>query len=191
MFDWNLLYLSKLRKACITQILFNNMNCFINSSLITHYKYAVSYYYHYYFHHYYQIIIIIISIFFISFLVLLLSLLSFYMFVVYYTFNNMCIVCIRSRKNFHIHWYGDGPSIAMVFHLRRVSDLFYDKQVDYYVICSCCITLFYIVWMKWNSSSSSFYLTLYNRCDYFSMMGLNWYILVKGASGLLWGKMHQ
>ena len=32
---------------------------------------------------------------------------------------------------------------------------FMNKKVDYYVIWSCCITLFYILWMKWNSSSSS------------------------------------
>ena len=121
----------------------------MNSLLITHYRYAVSYYYHYYFHHYYQIIIIIINIFFISFLVLLLSLLSFYMFVVYYTFYNMCIVCIRSRKSFHIHWYNGGPSIAMVFHLRRVSDLFYDWNklitISYVVVVLHCSILF-----EWN-----------------------------------------
>ena len=62
-----LLYLQKLRKASINQILFNNMNCFKNLSFITHQKYTVSYYYHFYFHHYYHIIIIIISIFFLSF----------------------------------------------------------------------------------------------------------------------------
>ena len=43
-------------------------------------------------------------------------------------FYNVCIVCIRNGKSFDIHWYGGGPSMAMVFHLIRVSDLFYDLR---------------------------------------------------------------
>ena len=37
--------------------------------------------------------------------------------IVYYMYQNL--------QKFDIHWHGSGPSIAMIFHLRRVSDLLY------------------------------------------------------------------
>ena len=91
----------------------------------------MSYYYHYYIHHYYHIIIIIISISFMYFFIIILIIIiiiygHFYDMLCVLYYDNECIVCIRSGKSFYIHWYGGGPSMAMVFHLRRVSDLFYD-----------------------------------------------------------------
>ena len=49
-------------------------------------------------------------------------------------------------QKFDIHWYGGGPSIVMVNHLRRVSDLLYDLLCYMKnVVLHCSIFLF-----KWN-----------------------------------------
>ena len=54
-------------------------------------------------------------------------------------------------QKFDIHWHGGGPSIAMMYHLRRVSDLLYDwkscllcYQKDFVLHCS--------IFFKWNKS---------------------------------------
>ena len=53
-----------------------------------------------------------------------------------------------------VHWHGGSSSIAMVYHLRRVSDLLYDWKsfLLYYMkdVVLHCSTFF-----KWNDSSSS------------------------------------
>ena len=52
----------------------------------------------------------------------------------------MCIILLQQiyrmyqrLKKFDIHRYCGDPSLAMVCHVRSVSDLFYDYKVDYYV----------------------------------------------------------
>ena len=47
------------------------------------------------------------------------------MFISTISFTN-CILYYQILQKFDVHWHGGGPSIAMVYHLRRVSDLLYD-----------------------------------------------------------------
>ena len=63
---------------------------------------------------------------------------------------NMCAVCIRNGKSFDIHWYGGGLSIAMVFYLRRVSDLFWllCHLKDIVLHCSKDFKWNEIVWVR-------------------------------------------
>ena len=55
----------------------------------------------------------------------------------------------QKLQKFDKHWYGGGPSIAMVFHLRRVSDLLYDWKS-----CLLCymkdVVLLCSIFVKWN-----------------------------------------
>ena len=52
-------------------------------------------------------------------------------------------------QKFDIHWHGGGPSIAMIYHIRRVSDLLYDWK-------SCLlrymkdVVLHCSIFFKWN-----------------------------------------
>ena len=73
----------------------------------------------------------------------------------------------QKLQEFDIHWHGDALSIAMVFHLRRVSDLLYDCLLCHmeYVVLHCStffksneIVRFQIqlIWVKsrWNQAKS-------------------------------------
>ena len=71
------------------------------------------------------IIIIIIIIIVIIILIIIIVIVIFYDMLCVLYFYDVCIVCIRNGKNFDIQWYGNGLLIAIIFHLRRASDLFY------------------------------------------------------------------
>ena len=68
----------------------------------------------------------------------------------YYYFYKLYIVCIRYYKKFDIHWHDGGPSIAMMYHLRRVSDLLCNWKS-----CLPCymkdVVLHCSIFLKWNN----------------------------------------
>ena len=67
-----------------------------------------------------------------------------------------------------IHWHGGGPSIAMIYHPRTsLRSALWLKKMFTVLYERYCITLFHILYVKWNSlnsSSSSSSSSIYFSC---------------------------
>ena len=76
-----------------------------------------------------------------------------------------------------IHWHVGGPSIAMIYHPRTgLRSALWLKKMFSVLYERCCITLFHILYVKWNSlSSSSSSSSIYFACRCQSGLPSTWH----------------